>query len=240
MAESPLELPIEVRCAREAAGRRNVSDRPTGLTQLQTGLANAQLDYCGVDPIFGTPDEFDTLRARAHALKLKVVMDQVWSHTAIELPWFEESRSCRDNLKADWYVWAEAKPDGGPPNNWQSWMVDPTWTWEPRRQRYYLHNFLPQMPDQNFHQRKVQDAMLDGCAESGPCLLSSADRRLPNLRRRHAALRMGSFEPVYVDNQLLVVLRQRQDSAVLLAFNLSDSSRRIELKTKLPPVGATP
>jgi alpha-glucosidase len=79
----------------------------------------------------------------------------------MEHPWFEESRASRDNPKADWYVWADAKADGSPPTNWQSWMGCPTWTWEPRRQQYYLHNFLPQMPDLNFHNREVQDAILD-------------------------------------------------------------------------------
>ena len=121
-------------------------------------------DYRAVDPIFGTLADFDALVARAHALGLKVIIDQVWSHTAIDHAWFEESRQsrpCRENAKADWYVWAEAKPDGSPPSNWQSWMGCPTWTWEPRRQQYYLHNFLPQMPDLNLHCRAVQDAILD-------------------------------------------------------------------------------
>jgi alpha-glucosidase len=118
-------------------------------------------DYCGVDPMFGTLADFDALLAHAHALGLKVLIDQVWSHTALEHPWFQESRQSRDNPKADWYVWADAKPDGSPPSNWQSWMGCPTWTWEPRRRQYYLHNFLPQMPDLNFHNRQVQDAALD-------------------------------------------------------------------------------
>jgi alpha-glucosidase len=118
-------------------------------------------DYTDVDPRFGTLADFDALLARAHALGLKVIIDQVWSHTAIEHPWFEESRQSRDNAKADWYVWADAKDDGSPPTNWQSWMGCATWTWEPRRTQYYLHNFLPQMPDLNFHNREVQDAILD-------------------------------------------------------------------------------
>ena len=118
-------------------------------------------DYTNVDPRFGSLADFDALLARAHALGLKVIIDQVWSHTAIEHPWFEESRQSRDNPKADWYVWADAKDDGSPPTNWQSWMGCATWTWEPRRKQYYLHNFLPQMPDLNFHNWEVQDAILD-------------------------------------------------------------------------------
>jgi alpha-glucosidase len=85
----------------------------------------------------------------------------VWSHTAQEHPWFQESRSNRGNPKADWYVWADAKPDGSPPTNWQSWMGCACWTWEPRRRQYYLHNFLPQMPDLNLHNPAVQDAVLE-------------------------------------------------------------------------------
>lgn len=117
-------------------------------------------DYCAVDWRFGRLADFDALLATAHALGLKVVIDQVWSHTAMEHPWFEESRQSRDNAKADWYVWADAKPDGSPPTNWQSWMGGPAWRWEPRRRQYHLHNFLPQMPDLNFHCAAVQDAVL--------------------------------------------------------------------------------
>jgi alpha-glucosidase len=118
-------------------------------------------DHRGVDPLFGSDADFDTLIAHAHRLGLKVLIDQVWSHTAAEHPWFTESRSSRDNPKADWYVWADARPDGSPPNNWQSWMGGPAWRWEPRRKQYHLHNFLPQMPDLNFHCPAVQDAVLD-------------------------------------------------------------------------------
>ena len=118
-------------------------------------------DYRGVDAIFGTLADFDALVARAHALGLKLIIDQVWSHTAIEHPWFEESRQSRDNAKADWFVWADARPDGAPPNNWQSWMGCACWSWAPRRRQYYLHNFLPQMPDLNVHNVDVQDAILE-------------------------------------------------------------------------------
>ena len=118
-------------------------------------------DHCGVDPRFGTLSDFDFLLARAHALGLKVLIDQVWSHTAAEHAWFVESRSSRDNPRADWYVWADAKPDGSVPNNWQSWMGGPAWRWEPRRRQYHLHNFLPQMPDLDFHCPAVQEAIFD-------------------------------------------------------------------------------
>jgi alpha-glucosidase len=118
-------------------------------------------DHLGVDPMFGTDADFDELLATAHRLGLKVLIDQVWSHTAAEHAWFLESRSSRSNPRADWYVWADARADGSPPNNWQSWMGGPAWRWEPQRRQYHLHNFLPQMPDLNFHCPAVQDAVLE-------------------------------------------------------------------------------
>ena len=117
-------------------------------------------DYCDVDPIFGTLGDFDALVARAHELGLKVLIDQVYSHTSDEHAWFAESRSSRDNPKADWYVWADAKPDGTPPSNWQSVFGGPAWTWDARRGQYYLHNFLNSQPQMNLHNPEVQEAVL--------------------------------------------------------------------------------
>jgi alpha-glucosidase len=118
-------------------------------------------DYCDVDPLFGTLADFDALLARAHELGLKVIIDQVYSHTSDEHPWFKESRASRDNPKAQWYVWADAKPDGTPPNNWQSLFGAAAWAWDSRRRQYYLHNFLIEQPDLNVANPKVADALLD-------------------------------------------------------------------------------
>lgn len=118
-------------------------------------------DYCDVDPIFGTLADFDALVARAHALGLKVLIDQVYAHTSDEHDWFVESRADRHNAKADWYVWADAKPDGSPPNNWQSVFGGPAWTWDARRCQYYMHNFLREQPQLNGHHPAVQQALID-------------------------------------------------------------------------------
>jgi alpha-glucosidase len=118
-------------------------------------------DYRDVDPIFGSLADFDELLAKAHALGLKVMIDQVLSHTSIEHPWFQASRQSRDNPHADWYVWADPKADGTPPNNWMSIFGGVAWTWEPRRSQYYLHNFLAKQPDLNFYQPAVRRAALD-------------------------------------------------------------------------------
>ncbi|YAA57732.1 alpha-glucosidase (plasmid) [Niveispirillum fermenti] len=118
-------------------------------------------DYCDVDPIFGSMADCDAVIARAHALGLKIIIDQVYSHTSIEHPWFQESRRDRSNPRADWYVWHDARPDGTPPNNWQSVFGGPAWTWDARRRQYFMHNFLSTQPDLNLHHPAVQAAIKD-------------------------------------------------------------------------------
>ncbi|WP_426190076.1 alpha-amylase family glycosyl hydrolase [Massilia sp. DWR3-1-1] len=118
-------------------------------------------DYCDVDPLFGTLADFDALVAKAHGLGLKIMIDQVWSHTAEAHPWFTESRASRANPKADWYVWADPRDDGNPPNNWLSVFGGSSWQWDSRRKQYYLHNFLASQPDMNFHHPEVQQVHLD-------------------------------------------------------------------------------
>ena len=118
-------------------------------------------DYCAVDPMFGTIGDFDDLVTEAHRLGLRVIIDQVLSHTSDQHPWFVESRKSRDSEKADWYVWADPKPDGTAPNNWLSIFGGPAWEWDSTRKQYYLHNFLASQPDLNFHNPAVQDALLE-------------------------------------------------------------------------------
>ncbi|MEM8799206.1 MAG: alpha-amylase family glycosyl hydrolase [Pseudomonadota bacterium] len=118
-------------------------------------------DFTDVDPQFGSIADFDVLVERAHERGLKVIIDQVNSHCSDQMPWFVESRSSRDNAKADWFIWKDAKPDGSPPNNWQSIFGGPSWTWDTRRRQYYLHNFLASQPDLNIRNTEVQDALID-------------------------------------------------------------------------------
>ena len=118
-------------------------------------------NYKDIDPMFGTLADFDAMIAKAHDLGLKIMIDLVLSHTSDQHPWFAESRSNRENPKSDWYVWADAKPDGSPPNNWLSIFGGSAWQWDSRRLQYYMHNFLVSQPDLNFHNMDVQDALLD-------------------------------------------------------------------------------
>ena len=120
-------------------------------------------DYTAIDPLFGTLQDFDDLIAAAHKLGLKVIVDQVLSHTSDQHDWFKASRLSRTNPKADWYVWADPLPDGSPPTNWHSHFGGPAWEFDPGRGQYYLHNFLGSQPDLNFHNPDVVDALLETC-----------------------------------------------------------------------------
>ena len=148
-------------------------------------------DYCDVDPVFGTLADFNALIERAHALGLKVIIDQVYSHTSDAHGWFTESRSSRINAKADWYVWADAKDDGSPPSNWQSVFGGPAWTWDARRRQYYMHNFLSAQPQLNVHHPEVQAALLDTAR-------FWLDRGVNGFRLD--ALNFAMFDPVFTDN----------------------------------------
>lgn len=118
-------------------------------------------DYREIDPLFGSMQDFDDLIEKAHQRGIKVIIDQVLSHTSDQHAWFIESRESRTNPKADWYVWADPKEDGTAPNNWLAIFGGCAWEWEPRRQQYYLHNFLRSQPDINFHNPEVRQAVLD-------------------------------------------------------------------------------
>lgn len=117
-------------------------------------------DYTDIEPLFGTLADFDAMLAAAHDRGLKVIVDQVLSHASDRHPFFQESRRSRSGPKADWFIWADPKPDGTAPNNWLSVFGGPAWTWEPRRRQYYLHNFLAAQPDWNLHNPEVQDWLL--------------------------------------------------------------------------------
>jgi alpha-glucosidase len=118
-------------------------------------------DYRRVDPLFGADADLDRLLSEAHRRGLKVILDMVLPHTSDRHPWFEESRRGRDNPRADFYVWADPRRDGSPPNNWLSVFGGPAWQWEARRRQYYLHHFLKSQPNLNWHNPTVVEAMMD-------------------------------------------------------------------------------
>ncbi|WP_407157145.1 alpha-amylase family glycosyl hydrolase [Bradyrhizobium sp. STM 3557] len=116
-------------------------------------------DYCGVDPAYGSSEDFDRLVAGLHGAGIRLIMDLVPNHTAAEHPWFRESCTSRDNPKADWYLWADPAGNGGPPNNWLSRFGGSAWHWHRAREQYYYHSFLPEQPDLNWRNPEVRAAI---------------------------------------------------------------------------------
>jgi alpha-glucosidase len=119
------------------------------------------VDFCAVDPLFGSLADFDRLLAELHGRGMKLILDFIPNHTSDQHPWFTESRSSRENPKRDWYVWADPGPDGGPPNNWLSRFGGSAWEWDHGSGQYYYHAFLKEQPDLNWRNRDVRRAMAD-------------------------------------------------------------------------------
>lgn len=115
-------------------------------------------DYTGVEPEYGTLDDFKRFLDGAHQRGIRVILDLVLNHTSDQHPWFIESRSSRDNPKRDWYIWRDGK-DGGPPNNWYSGFGGPAWEYDPATDQYYYHFFFKQQPDLNWRNPEVKQAM---------------------------------------------------------------------------------
>ena len=118
-------------------------------------------DYCDIDPIFGTLEQFDALVAEAHRLGLKVMLDYVPNHTSSDHVWFQEALRGKGSPKRDWYVWRDPAPGGGVPNNWKSFFGGPAWTLDEASGQYYLHQFLPSQPDLNWRNPDVRAAMFE-------------------------------------------------------------------------------
>ena len=116
-------------------------------------------DFCAIDPVFGTMQDFDRLVDRLHARDMRVILDFVPNHTSDRHPWFEESRASRSNPKREWYVWADAGLNGGPPNNWLSRFGGSAWQWDEHTEQYYYHSFLIEQPDLNWRHPEVRSAM---------------------------------------------------------------------------------
>ena len=117
-------------------------------------------DYYSIDPVYGTMEDFERFLEKAHDLGIKVIADLVLNHTSTEHPWFQESRSSKDNPKRDWYIWRAPK-NGKEPNNWESFMGGSAWKFDPQTGEYYYHAFSEQQADLNWANPEVKQAMFD-------------------------------------------------------------------------------
>jgi alpha-glucosidase len=117
--------------------------------------------YTGIDPLFGTMADFETLVTTVHESGLKIILDLVPNHTSEQHPWFAEARSARNNPQRDWYIWRDPKPDGEPPNNWLAEFGGSAWQYDEATGQYYYHAFLAAQPDLNWRNPRVREAIYD-------------------------------------------------------------------------------
>ena len=117
------------------------------------------MEYCGVDPLFGSMEDVDRLLGEAHRRGIKIIFDFVPNHSSEQHPWFLESRGSRSSPKRDWYIWRDGSADGMPPNNWMSNFGGSAWAWDESTQQYYYHAFLKQQPDLNWRNSQVRGAL---------------------------------------------------------------------------------
>jgi alpha-glucosidase len=131
--------------------------QPSPMLDLGYDIAN----YCDINPMFGSLEDFDRLVKMLHRRKMRLILDFVPNHTSDQHAWFADSRSSRSSPKRDWYVWADAGPNGGPPNNWLSRFGGSAWQWDEGSEQYYYHAFLAEQPDLNWRNPEVRAAMAD-------------------------------------------------------------------------------
>ena len=118
-------------------------------------------DYQSIDPLFGSMQVFNQLVSEAHSRGIRIILDLVLNHSSDQHPWFQESRSSRDNPYRDWYIWQDAKPGNTPPNNWRSWFGGGGWEYDSITGQYYYHGFYKEQPDLNWRKPQMRRAMLD-------------------------------------------------------------------------------
>ncbi|EES36227.1 glycoside hydrolase family 13 protein [Staphylococcus epidermidis] len=118
-------------------------------------------DYKGIMSEFGTMDDFDQLLSSIHQRGMKLILDLVVNHTSDEHPWFIESKSSKASAKRNWYIWADPKPDGSEPNNWESIFNGSTWEFDESTKQYYFHLFSKKQPDLNWENPDVRQAVFD-------------------------------------------------------------------------------
>jgi alpha-glucosidase len=153
------------------------------------------VDHCAVDPVYGTLDDFDAVVGGLHDRGIRLMIDVVPNHTSNRHPWFVDALSGRQARHRNRYIWRDPAPDGGPPNNWVSKFGGPAWTWHEPTGQYYLHSFLPEQPDLNWHDPLVRaeferilrfwlDRGVDGFRVDAAHLLFKAPELRDNLQLR--------------------------------------------------------
>ncbi|MFZ0521764.1 MAG: maltose alpha-D-glucosyltransferase [Candidatus Acidiferrales bacterium] len=116
-------------------------------------------NYRAIHPNYGTLEDFKAFLSAAHARGIRVIIEMVLNHTSDQHPWFQESRSSRDNPKRDWYVWSDTDDRY---REVRIIFLDTelsNWAWDPVSKSYYWHRFFSHQPDLNYDNPAVFEEM---------------------------------------------------------------------------------
>ncbi len=112
-------------------------------------------DYCAIDPVYGTMEDFETLLNECHKRGVRLILDLPLNHTSTEHPWFKEAadylRSLGDGQDPDpaachytgYYHFSREPQDGYAP------LPDSGW--------YYEARFWEGMPDLALDEPEVRE-----------------------------------------------------------------------------------
>jgi maltose alpha-D-glucosyltransferase / alpha-amylase len=158
-------------------------------------------DYRSVHPSYGILDDFRKFLTGAHERGIRIIIELVLNHTSDQHPWFQESRSSRDNAKREWYVWSETD------NRYKATRIIfldtemSNWAWDPISKAYYWHRFFSHQPDLNYDNPAVREEMwqvmkfwlemgVDGFRlDAVPYLVEREGTNCENLPETHVILR---------------------------------------------------
>lgn len=116
-------------------------------------------DYMGVDPQYGTMEDFTDLVAAAHERGIRVLIDMVLNHTSDQHPWFKSSRTDPTGPYGDYYVWRDEPDDYADARIIFVDTEESNWAYDEVREQYYWHRFFSHQPDLNFANPAVQEAV---------------------------------------------------------------------------------
>ncbi|EKE43960.1 oligosaccharide alpha-1,6-glucosidase protein [Oceaniovalibus guishaninsula JLT2003] len=203
-------------------------------------------DYRAIAPQFGTMADFDRLVDAARARGIGIVMDLVVNHSSNEHAWFRAARASRAAPEHQYYIWRDAGPDGGPPDDRRAAFGGPAWSWVEEIGQYYLHLFSPQQPDLNWRNPALRSEIHDmmdwwiakgiagfrmdvidligkdvdaGLYEEGPYLHDYLREMHARVLKGRDLVTVGESWSVSLDTALLYCGRDRGELDMLFQFN---------------------
>lgn len=112
-------------------------------------------DYYGIDPSYGTMEEFEELLKEAKVRDIEIMLDIVVNHSSTEHKWFKEAKEDKNSPYRNYYIWRDEK------NNWQSKFGGSAWKYDEKTGQYFLHLFDETQADLNWENEKLREEVYD-------------------------------------------------------------------------------